>query len=284
MALFQVTSLGWRRTPRWPGRGGRSRPAAGRSGAALRGAGARGGGVIGRHGRQAIGEEGVFGEGRREQVALAEVAAGVGEALALGVGLDAFGDHVDVELVGHGDDGLGDGQVARVGGEVADEGAVDLEGVDVHPLEVGHGRVAGAEVVDGDLDAGRARRASWAVTAGCSSRSRPSVISTAMQRPGRPRRSRREQHVEGRPLANWRGEALTVICSGLGSASAGAGAPAGRWRWPARTPSADGVDEAELFGHRDELAGRDLARARVVPAQQGFGLADRPLARCRMGW
>jgi hypothetical protein len=36
-------------------------------------------------------------------------------------------------------------------------------------------------------------------------------------------------------------------------------------------PGADGVDEAELFGHRDEDAG-GICRARVRPAQQGFGL------------
>jgi hypothetical protein len=93
--------------------------------------------------------------------------------------------------VGHGDDGLGDGQVARVGGEVADEGAVDLEGVDVHPLEVGHGRVAGAEVVDGDLDAGRGEAGELGGDGRVFVEEQASVISTAMQRPGSPRASTR---------------------------------------------------------------------------------------------
>jgi hypothetical protein len=85
-------------------------------------------------------------------------------------------------------------------------------------------------------------------------------------------------------LANWRGEALMVICSGRPRRRA-TGAPAlDGGGGLLEHPAADGVDEAELFGHRDELAWRDVAALRVGPAQQGLGLADRPLARCRMGW
>ena len=74
------------------------------------------------------GEERFFGQRCGEQEALTVVAAGEGEAVALGFGFDAFGNHRQAELVGHGDDGFGDGQIARVGGEVADEGTVDLQG------------------------------------------------------------------------------------------------------------------------------------------------------------
>jgi hypothetical protein len=71
-------------------------------------------------------------------------------------GLHALGNHLEAQLVGHGDDGLGEGPVAPVGGQVLDEALVDLDDVDVELLQVGQGRIAGAEIVDGDLDAGGA--------------------------------------------------------------------------------------------------------------------------------
>ena len=65
----------------------------------------------------------------------------------------AFGDGLQIQAVRHLDDGAHDGRIVRVGGQVADEALVDLELVDVEALEVGQAGVAGAEVVDGQLDA-----------------------------------------------------------------------------------------------------------------------------------
>src|ERR1700712_595627 len=46
-----------------------------------------------------------------------------------------------------------DDAVVGVGGEIADEGAVDLELVAVEVLEVGERGIAGAEVVESEADA-----------------------------------------------------------------------------------------------------------------------------------
>jgi hypothetical protein len=48
-------------------------------------------------------------------------------------------------------------------------------------------------------------------------------------------------------------------------------------------PGADGVDEAQFLGHRDELVRGDLPAGGVVPAQQGFGLAHRAAGQVQDG-
>src|SRR6185503_9226026 len=55
------------------------------------------------------------------------------------------------------DDGGRDRGVVRHTHEVAHESAVDLEGVYRKVLEVAQGRVAGAEIVDGEVDPHRAQ-------------------------------------------------------------------------------------------------------------------------------
>src|SRR6201987_244382 len=66
--------------------------------------------------------------------------------------LNAFSDQLQAEGLSEPDDGANDGQVAGVGAQVANESGVDLEHVDREGLQVRQNRVAGAEVVDGDLD------------------------------------------------------------------------------------------------------------------------------------
>ncbi len=72
-------------------------------------------------------------------------------------GFDAFGDDAEVEFAGHGDDGADEGGSAEGGIDLFHEGAVDFEAVDGELLEVAEGGVAGAEVVDGEGDAGAAK-------------------------------------------------------------------------------------------------------------------------------
>ena len=74
--------------------------------------------------------------GLGEQEPLREAATHVAQDFELLPGLDAFGDHLDVEAARHGDDGADDGVIRRVGGDVAHEAAVDLQRVDAPALEV----------------------------------------------------------------------------------------------------------------------------------------------------
>jgi len=65
----------------------------------------------------------------------------------------AFGDYGEAEAVGYGDDGVDDGVGAAGVADAIDEGAVDLEALDGELVELAEGRVASAEVVDGEGDA-----------------------------------------------------------------------------------------------------------------------------------
>src|SRR5580765_2150183 len=73
----------------------------------------------------------LFGRRRnRETVALDLVAAVGREQLELLLRLDAFGHHLELEVVSQTDDRERDHRVFRIGGDVADERVVDLESVD----------------------------------------------------------------------------------------------------------------------------------------------------------
>ena len=82
-----------------------------------------------------------------EQVTLYFVAAVFAQEVQLLVGLHAFGDHRQVQAVGHGDNGAGDLGVLFAAGQAIDEGAVDFQHVDGELL------VARAEVVHRDAQA-----------------------------------------------------------------------------------------------------------------------------------
>src|SRR6478752_5872297 len=86
------------------------------------------------------------GLGASHQVALDLVAAQEAEELGLSGGLDAFGDHFEIEGVGEGDDGGDDRHLLRIFGHIVDERAIDLEGVEGQAAEVAERGVAGAEV------------------------------------------------------------------------------------------------------------------------------------------
>src|ERR1700752_1483209 len=66
--------------------------------------------------------------------------------------LNAFSDQLQAEGLGEYEDGANDGQVTGVGVQVADEPGVDLERIDRKRFQVRQDGIAGAEVVDGDLD------------------------------------------------------------------------------------------------------------------------------------
>ena len=69
--------------------------------------------------------------------------------------LHPLGDDAHLEAVAEPDHRLGDRPVVAVVGDITHEGLVDLEPIDREALEVGKARIAGAEIVDGDLDAHR---------------------------------------------------------------------------------------------------------------------------------
>ena len=75
--------------------------------------------------------------------------AGLGlEELQLARCLHTLGNGLHAQAGGHADDGAHNGFVVGVVGDVAHEGLVDLDLVDLKLLQITQGRIAGAEVVN----------------------------------------------------------------------------------------------------------------------------------------
>ncbi|MCY1394155.1 hypothetical protein D9M71_90700 [compost metagenome] len=87
--------------------------------------------------------------GAGEVVALEFVAMALLQEGELGLAFHPFGDHPQAQVMGHGDDALGDRGVVAVADDFLDEGSVDLHLVDGQALQVVEAGETGAEVVDG---------------------------------------------------------------------------------------------------------------------------------------
>src|SRR4051794_7629737 len=90
-------------------------------------------------------------QGRGEQVALRQPGAAVAEVGALQLLLDALGHDLQVQRAAEVDQPAQDRRHGLLVLDRADEGAVDLEDVDGELAQVRQRRVAGAEVVEGQL-------------------------------------------------------------------------------------------------------------------------------------
>ena len=78
---------------------------------------------------------------------------GAAQQVDLGGGLDAFGDHRQAQRVAEIDDRADDREIVVVVIDTVDQRLVDLQVVERKALQVGHRRVAGAEIVDGERNA-----------------------------------------------------------------------------------------------------------------------------------
>ena len=90
--------------------------------------------------------------GAAEMVALHFIAAERQQRVRLGAGFDAFGNRAHAERLAHGDDGGHDGVVIDVIDHVQHERLVDLQFSGRQALEIGQGRIAGTEIVDGQRE------------------------------------------------------------------------------------------------------------------------------------
>ena len=76
------------------------------------------------------------------------VAAFGPQELQLGGCLDTLGDDLEIQVMTERDDGADDRGVVRVGADVGDERAVDLQRVQREALQIVQRAVTGAEVID----------------------------------------------------------------------------------------------------------------------------------------
>src|SRR5580658_2995063 len=88
-----------------------------------------------------------------EVIALYLIAGVLAQDLHLLGGLDALRDHLQAQIAPQGDDGANDRRIIRVAGDVLDERAVDLQTIHREALQGTQARIAGAEVIDGNLHA-----------------------------------------------------------------------------------------------------------------------------------
>ena len=68
-------------------------------------------------------------------------------------GLHSLGDHLEIKIVRHGDERADDRGILRVFADLADEAAVDLDARQREVRQRAQRRIAGAEIVEGELDA-----------------------------------------------------------------------------------------------------------------------------------
>src|SRR5665213_2133325 len=96
--------------------------------------------------------EGLGIERLREEKALHFANILKAEMVDLFDGLDAFGQRLESEVLAQLDKGVNKGVGFSRSSDGLGKGPIDLETIDRETLEIGEARVAGAEIVDGDLD------------------------------------------------------------------------------------------------------------------------------------
>src|SRR5580700_10684259 len=95
------------------------------------------------------------GTGRLKVISLGLVAFMSLEECQFIFGFHAFRDHPQVQGATHTDDRRHDGGVVRSRSDLANEGLVDLQGIDRKLSKITEAGIAGTEIVDGDLYAHR---------------------------------------------------------------------------------------------------------------------------------
>ena len=189
--------------------------------------------------------------------------------------LHPFGDHLQIKVLAkldHGGDDLGR---AGVGGHGADEIAVDLQGVEGQPRQIGERREAGAEVVQGQ---GRASLAQVAQDHRGPVRIAHDVALGHLQLEG----ARRQAGV-AQDLDDVGNEVRAVDLAGgqvhrhgqLAGRPVGV-APDGELAGGlAHHVGAERAHQAHLFAERQELVGRQQATPGMTPADQGLEARQR---------
>ena len=202
------------------------------------------------------------------EVALRLLALLVQEERRLRGRLHALRDHFEAEIVRHRDQRAHDRGVAGVVGDLADEAAVDLDPRQREARQIAERRIAGAEIVECELDAAVVNLLQHG---GVAEVERDVLGDLELQRlgaAGRSSRSASSRSCSSASSPNWVGNRLTAIrlrCRPCARQSGGLGAGG------VDDPAADlGRDRAR--GQRvDEGAGREDAGDRMAPAHQRLG-------------
>ena len=107
---------------------------------------------------QQLGEQS-GGQRRTEEVALSLRAVPRLKKCELFRSFDAFGNDALLEVDAHGDGGANDGRFVGVSGDFVHKGFVNLQDVDGKLLEIAEAGIAGAEVIESNVNSDRLERA-----------------------------------------------------------------------------------------------------------------------------
>ncbi len=225
----------------------------------------------GRHGFE---ESGQFGQWQRtaDQRALNLFAGEQAQLVQFSGCFDAFGDRLHAQFARHCRDRLHDGGIAAIGGQVLDEGVVDLQTVHRQVLQVGQGGVTGPEIVDDDLYAETAQ-----ITDEDGGALR--IFDEGAFGQFQAQQLRRKVQVEHQSVQRGEKVVLVELQGGHidGDRESGPGIDAQVDAVFQRTldgPQTDFPDRAMLFGHGQELVGQQQSVCRVMPAQQRLVAGD----------
>src|SRR6185437_4094095 len=185
--------------------------------------------------------------------------------------LDSFGNHLDMQMARHGDDGTDNRKIAHVRDQIAHEAAVDLQVVHAPTLQIRQARVPGAEVVDGDADSeltqpcnrflvGLARAPFTALedrTLGKLELQELRIHVVRLRQHGDGGRQVRTLQLHRRDVhrdRNLRASGRMPLCDGFHRSG--------------ENELSDGYDEPGLLRHSDETLRRNESMRRMFPAQQ----------------
>jgi serine/threonine-protein kinase len=230
--------------------------------------------------RQQEVEEVVGGHRLAEQAPLAVVAVAAPEEIELLLRLDALGDHVEAEVLAHLDDRAHECRVLARDVRVAHEGLVDLERADRELLQRRERGIAGAEVVDREVQAHRAQlfekpdhSAGLGHEGGLGDlelevgRSDPGVVEHGAVAGEEFRLAELLERKVDRDAA---GPRHLLLPGAVVAADA------------LQHPLADLLDQVRFFRERDELRGRDVAVVREPPSHQRLAADHPPVAQVHL--
>src|SRR5688572_3699479 len=100
----------------------------------------------------------IFGYGTREEITLHLIASNGGKESLLLPSLDTLSGYCEAHGVAKGHHSADDGRGINLLPKVLDESSVDLDFVDTEVAQIAKRRIAGAEIVQGDLEAGITQR------------------------------------------------------------------------------------------------------------------------------
>ena len=194
--------------------------------------------------------------------------------------LNSLGRDLDAKAVPEAEQRAHDGRALPLFGHALDEGAIDLDPVDLEVAQMVEARIAGAEVVERDPHARLAQRDQARLRHRCRSRTSAFSLTSISRRPGaKPglAEDRKDAQTEARIAKLHRRDVERQRHISGPAAGVAAGG--------AQQLVAQLADQAAVLSQGDEAIGRNVAQEIVMPPRERLEAeVMRPVARSAIGW